>query len=78
MVGYKIEDLIELFRASDSLSTDGYKQICDSLTGVKYVKRDHLYRSGVWRKNEVRSFVYYFAPLEFAQSSALIALPFSG
>jgi hypothetical protein len=62
MVGYKIEDLIELFRASDSLSTDGYKQICDSLTGVKYVKRDHLYRSGVWRKNEVRSFVSDWSP----------------
>ena len=62
MVGYKTKDLIELFRANDSLSTDGYKQNCDSLAGVKYVKRDHLYRSGVWRTNEVRSFVSDWSP----------------
>lgn len=57
MNAYSTEDLISIFDDKDSLSTDGYLHLCESVPGARYLKRDFLYRSGIWRSKHIPSFL---------------------
>ena len=57
MSAYNTEDLIAIFDNKDSLCTDGYLQVCESVPGARYLKRDFLYRSGIWRSKHISSFL---------------------
>ena len=69
MATYKAEDLISIFSDKDSLSTDGYMDFCRSVEGIRYYKRDFLYRSGIWRDMQVKS---YFS--EIKKSTEVLVL----
>lgn len=60
MAAYRVDDLIAIFVDSDSLSTDRYMQYCELIEGVLYLKRDFLYKSGVWRERGSVKVTSYF------------------
>lgn len=59
---YDTSELVAIFVENDSISSDGYMRFCDSQPNIHYVKRDFLYRGGVWRKNVVKPFLLDRSP----------------
>ena len=49
--------LPQLLLENDVISTDNYFRIVDQLEGIKYLKRDFIFKSGVWRGNKISSLI---------------------
>ena len=54
---YKTKDLLSIFQDDDSISGDGYMQFSSQHLDLHYIKRDFIYRSGIWRDNRIDSFI---------------------
>jgi len=59
---YDTNELVRIFVANDSISSDGYMRFCDSQPNVHYHKRDFLYRGGLWRGEVVKSYLFHRQP----------------
>ena len=55
---YDTSELVAIFVENDSISSDGYMHFCDSQPNIHYVKRDFLYRGGLWREKVVKPYLF--------------------
>ena len=59
---YDTRELVAIFVENDSISSDGYIHFCDSQPNIHYLKRDFLYRGGVWRNRTVKPYLLDRSP----------------
>jgi len=54
---YKTKDLLSIFQDGDSISGDGYLRFSSQHLNLLYIKRDFIYKPGIWRDKQIDSFV---------------------
>lgn len=55
---YNTSEIAAIFVENDSISSDGYMRFCDSQPNIHYLKRDFLYRGGLWREKVVKPYLF--------------------
>jgi len=60
----------ELIEAKEFISTDRYLDYSNSSGAWKYLKRDYIYKSGIWRDQQIRSL--WLDRLKYSKTSLIV------